>query len=240
MNRNCMRKWGKNPGVSALVHQTKKDSLMVQRYSMWAFLARQRHLHSLLSCHHIGAGVKMCPLQVFRPRGIKPAVTGQEAPDDCQSSSFSICWNASKSSRQSASNSSTDWLLESVWPSGFAPSSESLSSCGCTTPTSSSSCVWLTSSSGEVTSSAGLVSSFTALTPSCDGETSSGAISSSSNVLICDWLIGSNEVGVVFSVKCSSSASGTTIPGRKAGACDAQLNTNRYAGHTIHTPLLPT
>ena len=213
---------------------------MVQWYSMWARLGTQRAREqtvmkditppSFLWPHRTEAGaVCRCVLsKVSPPQRDQYAVTGHDTADGCQSSSFSICLNASKSSRQSASSSSTDWLLESVSPSGSSLFSESLSSLGW---------AWsaeLASSSGGLTSSAGLVSSSIGLFSSCDGVTSSGASSSSSTVLICDWLTGSNEVGVVASVVQSSSASCASTPEKKAGACDwPALYRNMFR---IHTP----
>lgn len=181
--------------------------------------AREYIIPSFLLIHKTEAG-DTWHLAVAPRGGIRP-VTGQNAPNVCQSSSFSICLKASKSSRQSASSSSTDWLLESVSSSGF---SESLSCWGWATAGSAS--AGLTSSFGALTSSAGLVSSSTGLT-------SSGALSSSSTVLICDWPIGSCEVGVVASVKQSSSLSCTSAPEKEAGAWD------ETALHTNTPPLPP-
>lgn len=68
---------------------------------------------------------------------------------ECQSSSFSICLNASKSSCQSAITEPTDWLPESLSTAGSSPTSMPSPSTGwtesCPTTESSAVCSWVVS-----------------------------------------------------------------------------------------------
>lgn len=96
-------------------------------------MARASNSHKTFvpaSFDFIRLGLAACdlfPYEVSPHKRDQAMVVGCGTPVGCQSSSFSICWNASKSSRQSASSSSTEWLPERASLSDSSPFSESFS-----------------------------------------------------------------------------------------------------------------
>lgn len=194
-------------------------------FTMMARASNSHEAFILTSFDFIRPGLVACDLFPYKvsPHNLDQAtVVGCGMPVGCQSSSFSICWNASKSSRQSASSSSTDRLPERVSLSDSSPFSESLSVLDW--PPSAG----LGASSCGLTSTTALMSSGAALMSSWDGATSSWANSSSSAVLVWDWPTGSNEVGVVASVVQSSSATCTSAPENTARVC---VSSKRHGWH---------